>query len=383
MRGILINGRFLTRPATGVDRTATELVRALQRGKTSGTSADFELSVAVPADAPGNKEIRERLELGAASRIIRSRHSGYIWEQIELALICRDQFLLSLCNVGPLLRRRQLVLMHDAQVYDVPESYSFAFRLAYRLIQPRLARRAKVIATVSRYSRDRFQHHGIGGGRPFELLANGIDHFDDITADANVLERLNLHRGGYLLAIGAKAPHKNMAMLLEVRGMLRDCQLPLVLVGAGDARIFAASSLQEQDRDPGTIWTGRLDDGELKAMYENARLFLLPSLTEGFGLPALEAMACGCPVLASNTGALPETCGDAAAYCHPHDAKGWLKSIEDLTASPGKLDAMRAAGLAQASRFRWDASALRLLRILDEAEIPKHRFDPRARVVGG
>lgn len=373
---LLINGRFLTRPATGVDRTATELIRALQRRRKSGISANLELSVAIPADAPQNDEIRARLELDDSSAIIRSQHRGYYWEQVDLALIRRDELLLSLCNVGPVLRRRQLVLMHDAQVYDVPESYSRSFRMVYRFLQPQLARRADVIATVSNYSCDRLQRNAVGRGRHFELLPNGIDHFDQIPVDPSVLERLNLRRGRYLLAIGSKAPHKNIPMLIEACSTLCDCRLPLVLVGAGDSGIFATSSLSYRDGRPGVIWTGRLDDGELKALYENARLFLLPSLTEGFGLPSLEAMACGCAVLASNAGALPETCGEAAAYCDPRDVQAWIASIKQLMATPRKLNAMRAAGRAQALRFRWDVSAARLLRIIDEAKAVKRRADP-------
>ncbi|WP_169805601.1 glycosyltransferase family 4 protein [Novosphingobium rosa] len=370
MTALLINGRFLSRPATGVDRVAIELVRALQKRRRAG--AAIALSIAVPADAPGDGAIRACLNLDAECPILRSRHRGYGWEQIELALLQREAVLLSLCNMGPVLRRRQLVLMHDAQVHDVPDSYSPAFRHAYRLLQPLLARRAQHIATVSDHSAERLRHHGVGSGRAFDVLPNGIDHIDPITPDDTILPRLGLRPGGYLLAIGAKARHKNIPMLLEAHAALPAPRLPLVLVGGGEA----ASG---QD----VIATGRVSDGELKALYRHARLFLLPSLTEGFGLPALEAMACGCPVLSSDGGALRETCGEAAAYCPPLDRPGWTARICDLASSTPKLEAMRRAGLAHAARFRWDSAAGRLLQLVESAKQPVERADTQAIVARG
>ncbi|MDE1917937.1 MAG: glycosyltransferase family 4 protein [Sphingomonadales bacterium] len=359
MTGLLINGRFLSRPATGVDRTASELVRALERRRQAG--APFTLSIAVPADGPADEEIRRRLALGQDCAIHRSHFRGYAWEQLVLAFVARRDSLVSLCNMGPVLRRRQLVLIHDTQVHDVPESYNRAFRLTYRLLQPWLARRAQSIATVSQHSAQRLQHHGIGGARHFAVLPNGIDHFDAIAADEAILPRLGLMPGGYLLAIGAKARHKNIAMLIAAYRAWSGHKPPLVLVGAPWPEI--------EQNAPDLIWTDRVSDGELKALYSGARLFLLPSLTEGFGLPALEAMACGCPVLTSHAGALSECCGDAAAYCAPDDAPGWTATMVQLADQPQKLATMRKAGLAQAALFRWDVTAALMLRLLDETAL--------------
>ncbi|WP_206244422.1 glycosyltransferase family 4 protein [Novosphingobium terrae] len=368
MTAFLINGRFLSRPTTGVDRVAIELVRALQKRRNAG--APIELSIAVPADAPGDGAIRASLNLDADCPILRSRHRGYGWEQIALPMLQPDAMLLSLCNMGPVLRRRQLVLMHDAQIYDAPGSYSPAFRCAYRLLQPLLARRAQHIATVSDHSAQRLRHHRVGGLRDFHVLPNGIDHLDAIIPDDTILSRLGLQPGSYLLAIGAKAFHKNIPMLLAAHAALPAPRLPLVLVGGGEA-------------GEDVISTGRVSDGELKALYSHARLFLLPSLTEGFGLPALEAMACGCPVLTSDGGALRETCGEAAAYCPPMDRPSWTARIGAFSTSERKLEAMRRAGLAHAARFRWDSAAGRLLQMVESAKQPVERHDPQAVVARG
>ncbi len=356
---LLLNGRFLTRAPTGVDRTAQQLVRALRRLARDGHAGSLALDVAVPRDAPDDAEIRSRLDLDDNSRIIRSRWRGYFWEQLVLARTCPAQCLLSLCNIGPVFRRNQFVLMHDAQVFDTPESYGRAFRCVYRLILPALARRVRFLATVSRFSRDRLRHHGVGVGRKIEILPNGIDHLAAIPAEPGILSRLGLHAGGYLLAIGRPERHKNIPMLLGACAAREDRALPLVLIRSNDARAALSDSAAE-----GVIFVGRVTDGELKALYENARLFLFPSLTEGFGLPALEAMACGCPVIASNGGAIPEVTGEAAAYCNPGDAPDWTRRIEELSASPHELARLEQAGLDRAAAFRWTSSASGLLGIL-------------------
>lgn len=360
---LLINGRFLSRPATGVDRTAAELVRALERCRQAG--AALTITIAVPADGPPDDEIRQRLALGRHCAILRSRFRGYFWEQIVLARLMPHHMLLSLCNMGPVLRRRQMALIHDAQVHDVPESYSRAFRLAYRWLQPWLARRAAIIATVSQHSARRLQHHGIGGGREFAVLPNGIDHFGEIAPDTAILPRLGLRPGDYLLAIGARARHKNIALLIAAYHAWKGPKPPLVLVGAPWVGLESGSAQPA----PELIWTGRVSDGELKALYAGAKLFLLPSLTEGFGLPALEAMACGCPVLTSNAGALSECCGDAAAYCAPQDDQGWSATMAHLASNPPKLAALREAGVARSALFRWDATAGQLLHLIEEGKL--------------
>ena len=209
---LLINCRFLTRPLTGVDRTASELVRALAAIARSGA---FDMECAVPRGAPPDEDIRASLDLPAGSRIHRSLLSGYVWEQLVLARLKPESMLLSLCNIGPVLRANQLVMIHDTQVHDSPESYSPAFRTAYRLLQPLLTRRAKAVVTVSAHSRSRMKANGLGQERPIHVVHNGADHFTSVRSDPKVLDRLALRSGDYLFALSHPAKHKNIAMLLR------------------------------------------------------------------------------------------------------------------------------------------------------------------------
>ncbi|MDE2411089.1 MAG: glycosyltransferase family 4 protein [Sphingomonadales bacterium] len=348
---LLINGRFLSRPLSGVDRTAQELIRALvaqQPGR------PLQIDCAVPRDAPEDATIRQRLTLPATSRIHRSSWRGYAFEQLALARIAPQAMLLSLCNIGPVARQRQLILIHDAQVHDAPESYTPAFRAAYALLQPRLARRARHVATVSDHSRRRLLANGIGRPGSIAVIANGVDHLDRVAPDHSIIERLRLEAQSYVLALTHPAPHKNLALLHRVYPTGDPSLPPLVLVGPrsnepGDDRIR---------------YTGRISDGELKALYAGARMFLFPSLTEGFGFPALEAMTCGCPVIAARAGAIPEVVGDAAILLDPHNADGWLSAIIALSQDATARDALTRAGRQRAARFTWDRAARQVLDLL-------------------
>lgn len=361
---LLINGRFLTRPLSGVDRTATEITRAL--AALAGQN-DLVIDCAVPRGAPDDAAIRERLGLPSSSRIHRSALAGYAWEQFALAWLEPGATLLSLCNMGPVLRRNQLVMIHDTQVRDAPDSYSLGFRIAYRLLQPPLARRVRTLVTVSQHSRRRLLANRIGHRRPIHVIPNGGDHFTQARSDPAVLMRLGLRPGGYLFALAHPSPHKNVAMLLRAFMRRRDPGLPLVLAGPGDA----ASLMPEGSEGTDAVrFIGRVSDSELKTLYQNARLFLFPSLTEGFGFPVLEAMSCGCPVIASTGGAIPEVAGEAAMLVDPADQSAWTHAIEALERDRTQLAVLAAAGRRQASQFTWLRSAKLLLDSLEAETAP-------------
>lgn len=362
VRRLLVNGRFLTRAPTGVDRCAIEMVRALAKLSRSAEAHAFSLNLAVPAGASSDDAIRDHLNLPDDSRIHRSSRSGYLWEQLDLAHIQPDATLLSFCNLGPIWRRNQFALIHDAQVYDAPASYRAPFRLTYRFLQPHLAKRIKWMGTVSEFSRSRLQENAVGSGRPIEIVQNGVDHIASIGSDGEALARFSLTSKRYLLVVGSPAAHKNVELVIRACAARAQRSIPLVVTGSNDARIKAASHQGESET---VRFIGRVSDSELKALYENALIFLFPSLTEGFGLPPLEAMACGCPVLASTGGAIPSVCGKAVVYCDPRDQAAWTAAIERLQSDDDWLSHLGRLGRERARAFRWETSARRLLQILE------------------
>ena len=352
----VINARFLTRPLSGVDRVAIALLTALAERDDVGRllllhPRTEKLHLDWLHDIP-NPALRERFELMPFGRL-----KGHAWEQLELPFAVGADLLLCLCSTGPVFCRNQAVMIHDAQVWDAPQSYSTAFRLAYKVLLPVLARRARFLLTVSAHSRRRLEAVGVAPEGKARVVPNGADHILGIAPDPAALDRFGLSRGRYFLAIGSLAPHKNLKMLLDAAAA-REPRVPeLVVAGGLNAKIFADAGLQA---GPGTRLIGRVSDAELRALYEGAMALVFPSLTEGFGLPPIEAMLCGCPVVATTGGAVPEVCGDAVLSVDPNDVEGWTAAMERIAANPDLREDLATKGRAQASRFSWAASAAAL-----------------------
>ena len=156
----------------------------------------------------------------------------------------------------------------------------------------------------------------------------------------------------YFLCVTSWRAHKNLAFLLAAFAAVhRQVPHELVIVGADASRADAqCASLGDRIR-----WLGSLSDEALKGVVSSANAMVLPSLYEGFGLPALEAMAAGCPVLASRIGAFVEVCGDAADYFDPHDQQSLIAALADQAArDPEQVDALRRRGIERARRFTWE-----------------------------
>lgn len=347
----VLNGRFLTRSPTGVDRVASELASALLaleptigEGLFRGLRPDG--PVEVVDERPDN--------ILARMSPLPSRWRGQLWEQISLARACPDDWLLSLCNMGPILRHRQIVMLHDAQVFRQPESYSFAFRRWYGLAQPRLARSAELVLTVSEHSKRELEHFGVVPPGKAKVIHNGADHILRVTPDRDTLTRHKLTPQGYFLAIGSLAPHKNLSMLVTAARARADQSLPLVIAGGGNETVFGSAGISpSQD----VRLLGRVSDAELRALYQNATALVFPSLTEGFGLPPAEAMFCGCPVIASTGGAIPEVCDGAALMLDPTDTAAWTQVMDRLAEDPEKRAELSDLGRAKAANFTWARAA--------------------------
>lgn len=353
---LAINARFLVRPPSGVDRVAIEIIRALAQSPNisglillhpTGAKLFCDWIDALPDEA------RQKVSLHPIGRL-----SGHLWEQLELPWALRELSLLSLCSTGPVIRRNHAVMIHDAQVWDTPHSYSRAFRLAYRLLLPVLGRTARHVLTVSQFSAGRLVAVGIAPkGKP-RVVPNGAEHILRTPPDPNILHRHGLATGGYILAIGNLAPHKNLRRLVEAAANRSLGSPPLVVAGGKNARVFADAGLPEAAC---VLYIGRVTDSELRALYAGAMALAFPSLTEGFGLPPVEAMLCGCPVIATTKGAVPEVCGDAVLYVDPADTLAWTAALDRIARDAALRADLRAKGKARAARYTWAKSAAALL----------------------
>ncbi|MDT0508420.1 glycosyltransferase family 1 protein [Novosphingobium sp. MMS21-SN21R] len=357
LRKIIINGKFLRAAPTGVHRVATELANALA-GLVRDNDPDvagFDLSLWHPFDGATNAT-----EIAMPRRLI-GPMTGIPWEQITLPLTKRKGTLLNLCNIGPVLASDALTMIHDVQVHISPASYSRGFRWWYYLTQPILARRNRLILTVSEFSRGEIARVGLCPAERIAVVHNGVDHVLRYPARHEIIDRLALRGRPFVLGLANTQEHKNIAVLLAAfaRPELSDVQL--VLFGGANQAAFAQAGL---DLPGNVVLAGRVDDGELRALMEHALCLAFPSTTEGFGLPPLEAMLLGCPAIIAPCGALPEVCGDAAMKVGATDVAGWSAAICNLLENPDLRARYAELGRERARQFTWAKAGKQLARAI-------------------
>ena len=293
--------------------------------------------------------------------------NGHLWEQLYLPTQLKRRLLWSPGNTGPLAVSRQVLTVHDAAVLDHPEWFEQKFALWYSALLPRLVRKVRAIITVSQFSKERIvQRTGVESER-VQVIANGVDRrFRPIDQEQvkKAIIRFGL-TGPYILFVGSLEPRKNLNMLLKSWRLGNFDGATLAVVGTG-GRVFQRF---ERDSVPkGVRFLGRIDDDLLPILYSGATGFVYASIYEGFGLPPLEALACGCPIAVSDIPALREVCEETAVYFDPFSPSSIARKLEWLL----QLDTMQRAwqaerGFQRAALYRWEAAAAATWRILEEA----------------
>jgi glycosyltransferase involved in cell wall biosynthesis len=277
---------------------------------------------------------------------------------VDLARLSADGVLLNLCNLAPLAKRRQVVVLHDATTHALPQAFSRPFRTAYGMLIPAITRRAGQLATVSAFSRDEISRWcGVPSAR-LSVCYEGGEHILANPADGSILATLGLARGKYFLGVGMGPANKNLGLLLAAftaAGLGDDVQL--VLTGRRSTRVHGTQAAIP----PGVVQAGHVADPELRALYEGALALVYPSSYEGFGLPPLEAMTCGCPVIISDQPALLEVVADAAMVAPMNDIARFTAAIRQVAVAPAVRARLVADGLQRARSFTWRATAERLL----------------------
>jgi glycosyltransferase involved in cell wall biosynthesis len=246
-----------------------------------------------------------------------------------------------------------LLTVHDLNHIDRPDNSSVVKRLYYRLVLRRLCRRARAVLTVSEFSRRRIaEWFGLDIDRVFNV-GNGV-------SEAFVPEGRRHDVGSdYVLCVSNRRGHKNEEGLMHAfaRSALPS-SLKLVLTGE------PSENLEELARTLGVsgrvAFAGRVSEDELAALYRGALFLVFPSFYEGFGLPIIEAFACGTPVITSNVTSMPEIAGDAALLVDPHDVDAIAEAMVRLASSPELRKTLVARGYERIGTFSWDAVAERV-----------------------
>jgi glycosyltransferase involved in cell wall biosynthesis len=340
---IAVNGRFLTRRFTGVDRYAFEISARLEGARRIA-----------PSRPPGLL-------------------AGHAWEQLILpARLRRGEILFSPANAGPWIVRAQAVTLHDSSVFDHPEWFRPAFAAWTRLAWKILAKQARMILTVSEFSHGRLQLHLKIPDEKIRVIPNGVGKpFEPQSAREiqRVKEKYNLNQP-YFLFVGTLESRKNLGTLLRAWEIFNSSHFTLATAGAS-GKVFAAvgrngippSARKWRITNPPHA-LGYVPDQDLPALYSGATAFVIPSLYEGFGLPALEALACGAPVIASNVSAFPEVLDDAALFVNPLDVNAIAEALNTIAEDSSLANDLRGRGLKRAALFSWDDSAQKIETIL-------------------
>ncbi len=356
MLPMYFNGKFYAGGMNGVHRVSDRLIRevdALLDRQPAETRPKVRLLL------PRQRQFEPVLK--AIEAVEQPDGHTQRWEQMTLPRVAADGLLVNLANLAPIRHRRKILLLHDAQFLFPDSSYPWRQRLGYRLLTPRMARSSAAVLTVSDYSRQMLDLLGVAARDTSQVLYNGCDHIHEVTADSGIIGELGLDGVPYVLMFGSPKAYKNVAVVFAAFADRALAPLRLVIVG-GNREAHVRAGLTPPDD---AIWAGGIDDAKLRALYEHAHALAFPSRTEGFGLPPLEAMLCGCPSVVAPAGAIPEVCRDAALYADVDQPASWrsaFRGLEDTGLRATKI----VAGRARAQEFTWARAGRRLFELMLE-----------------
>jgi glycosyltransferase involved in cell wall biosynthesis len=360
MKTVYINGKFSAQRSTGVQRLALGLIQAIDEELSATDNKDRWILVC-PPDA--NPPLLNRIEVVFSGPRFMGLH---FWEQFFLPIYTAGQTLLNLAGPAPLMKHRQACMLPDAAVFDYPEAYTKPFGAWYRFSFTVMSRSARLLLTISEFSKCQLILALGNVAERVKVVYCAAGHIDKVTPDTTIIDSLGLAHSSYLLAVGSINPTKNLSALIAAFGMIEDPNVKLVIVGADNTAVFARQSLFKGG-DSRIISTGAIDDPQLSALYRNALAVVFPSLYEGFGLPPLEAMLLGCPVVAARAASIPEVCNDAAIYFDPNSLSDMKKTLEYILMDAELRELLRQRGLLRAHYFTWQCSAKLLLRYIADA----------------
>jgi glycosyltransferase involved in cell wall biosynthesis len=330
-RGIVVNARFLHRQISGVERYAGEILSRLD-------------------------DCVRRIDPG----IRLSGFGGHVWEQLILpAQVSQGDILWSPANTGPLALSNQVITLHDTCFIDHPEWYHSSFASWYNLLIPKLVHRARLVTTASSYAKIRIVEAFRIYENKVEVVPGGVDtqKFKPKTSvEVNAVRKKYDLLNPYVLVVGSMHPRKNLVNLFSAWKAVRRSYPDVILLVAG-AREGVFTVNGNQEIPAGVRLVGYLDDADLPALYSGAAAYVLASLYEGFGLTVLEAMACGTPVIAANTTALPEVVGKAGRLFNPLDIDELATAIDEVLSDDWIAKDLIQKGYQQAKLFNWEQSA--------------------------
>jgi len=354
------------RNPTGGGVYATQLIRELK------ANPGVDLKIFEGWDAK-----RQPGEFGSQSILARAKRglNGLFWSHTYFPYMVRKEkfdVVHSPAFVVPFICPcPSVVTFYDVTHLKFPEDFEARWRSYLNVVLPMSLRRASAIICISEHTRkDLLEHYKVAENK-VHVIYCGVDFtrfHEGVSLDREWASSLGL-RAGYVLHVGAFSRRKNIPMLLravaslKAKGRFKDRQL--VLAGPELSVLAGASEIREGIRVLGlqdtVLFTGHIPDNQIAGLYAGARILVFPSLYEGFGLPVLEGMAVGTPVITSKASSMPEVAGDAAVLLPPEEPELWADAIHDLLESDSRVEELRHKGLARARQFTWERAASQTL----------------------
>jgi len=345
---IIINARFLTQNITGVQRFAIEISKQLK--KRLGDNVQF----VTPKNIVHN-ELAKELNVKVIGDNI-----GHLWEQLDLPKYLKSigsPLNLNLANTAPLFYKNKLVTVHDVAYERFPQTFDWKFRVFYKLLIPSIIKTSRHTLTVSEFSKNEIN----------DLYGTNLENISVVYNAVNEIfkpKRIEINQK-YILAVSSLNYQKNFHSLVKAFNHIDDKSAKLYIVGGINKNFASIELLSEIEKNTNIVFKGRVDDDELIELYSNAICFVYPSLYEGFGIPPLEAQACGCPVVCSNSASLPEVCRDSVIYFNPFDIEDIKEKIEFVMYNENIQNELRNKGFENVKRFSWEESAKKIIEIIE------------------
>lgn len=342
---VALDARLVGRDFTGDSTYWTGLVRGL-------AELDSPIEFLLFSNGPAPAEIPKTRKLTWIS--LKSRNTRW-WSLVTFPLAARKMGASAIhtqYNLSPLAGPRGITTIHDVSFFIGPQWFRPRDRFLLQRFVPRSARRAKRIVTVSQTSAREIERYipAAKGKVEVAMLGPNPDLSPTTRGEARGFVAARGFHEPFALTVGTRWPRKNMQLAIEAMELLSP-ELPHRLIVTGK------KGWDEGSAGSRTLYAGYVPTDLLSALYCAADLYLAPSFHEGFGLPLLEAFACGCPAVCSQGGALPEVSGGAAHIVESWEPKDWAAVIEDLLSDSSKLESMRERGKARAAEFSWKACA--------------------------
>lgn len=337
MKKIIINGRFLTSPMTGINRFAYELVKQLNQLRVC------EIIV------PYGSVLKDQYDLKGLNIIEYGKMKSHLWEQWSLWRYVRKNrgcVLLSLSGIGPLLYRNKVITIHDLSFLANPRWFSKRYYLIYKFLTPLAIRTSKLILTVSKFSKSELVHYYRIDENKIKVVYNAV------SPKKNSIKKSENKNSDYILTVGSLDPRKNLKILIEAFTDERLKNFKLHVVGSSN-KAFRSFRIDESNMT-NIKMLGHISDEELTREYQGAKMFICPSLYEGFGIPPLEALNHHVPIVISDIPVFREIYEGVPHYFNPLSKEAIINTILNQQAN-NTFDEVETNRIL--SKFSWTASA--------------------------